>query len=56
MILSIENLNQIPFENENAKILIKQVIEEKPNAMIDFFHIIDISEKLALEIWLLANA
>ena len=55
MILSVENLNQMLFENENARILIKQVIEEKPNTIIDFFEETEISEKLALEIWLQAN-
>ncbi|WP_373261912.1 hypothetical protein [Hungatella hathewayi] len=52
MVLAIDNMDQVAFENENARIVLAQVLKDNPEVYIDLFSNIEISERLAMDIWL----
>lgn len=52
MLLTLENINEFRYENENAKIMIMETLKQHPDAILIWFKEIIISENIALKIWI----
>ena len=52
MLLTLENIDEFRYENENAKIMIMETLKQHPDAILIWFKEIIISENIALKIWI----
>lgn len=52
MLLTLENIDEFQYENENAKIMIMETLKQHPDAILIWFKEIIISENIALKIWI----
>ena len=52
MLLTLENIDEFRYENENAKIMIMETLKQYPDAILIWFKEIIISENIALKIWI----
>lgn len=56
MKISKETFDLMDYENESAKILIKNIFENNPKIVITFFDDFVITEKIADQIWQIINS
>ena len=52
MLLTLENIDEFRYENENARIMIMETLKQHPDAILIWFKEIIISENIALKIWI----
>ena len=55
LLLTLKNIDKFQYENENARIMIRETLKQHPESILFWLKKIIISEKIALNIWIAAE-